>query len=283
MKNLNSKNIITIVLMILAPVSISLGQGKYSVESIQKLPVVGYMVKFSPDGDKLILTSSKSQGLKLYDIGSGKIKDISSEQKAGHKAVFGNSEIVFQSKDGNRINRFNLDNGQTTTIASNLSPKEFVAKSSENNEEFILAKTNETLDQIILVSRNGTEVILAPQGRADYLNVSLSPDRTKVLFRVSGLGSFISDTQGTILKDLGNVEFPTWIDNETVLYASIEDDGHHYIKSDLSIQDINETNKLTITSATDAIALYPSVNKNKNRVAFNSPTGEVYIIKLTTR
>ena len=79
---------------------------------------------------------------------------------------------------------------------------------------------------------------------------------------------------------MGNVEFPVWVDDETVIYAEIQDDGHHYIKSDLYIQNILETNKVHLTQNTEAIALYPTICEEQLKVAFNSPEGEVYLIKL---
>lgn len=280
MKNLNSKNIITVLLISLLSANIAIGQGRYAVESIQKLPVEGFKVKFNPGGDKLLLTSSNSHGLKLYDLETGELQEVSKEGKAGHKAIINESEVIFSLKDGRTLSIFNLDKKQLTSISSNLSPEEYEVKNKVAKGEFVLAKTSEYLDKIILVKGNGNEVVLTPKGNGDYLNVSLSPDRTKILFRVSGIGSFISDTNGQIIKELGNVEFPAWIDNESVLYAQIEDDGYRYIKSDLFIQGIRESKVRHLTNSTDAISLYPAANISQKKIAFNTPNGEIYIINL---
>ncbi|MEN8250913.1 MAG: hypothetical protein ABFS32_18415 [Bacteroidota bacterium] len=279
MKNLNTKNIASVILLTLATISIAVSQNTYSVEKIEKLEINGYKAKFNPEGDKVLFTTSNATGLKVYDIAKKEVTEIAETPKAGQGAIITNKEIVFKSQ--NNLELVDLSTGARTTIQNDKTPGEYLAtKEVVETSEFVYVKTNENLDEIILVTKSGGEKHMAPMGRADYLNVALSPDRSKLLFRVSGVGSFITDLNGSVIRELGNVEFPVWLNNEEVIYAEIEDDGYRYISSDLYIDSIQKFERQKLTNTTKAIALYPDISEDQSKVAFSTPNGELYLISL---
>ena len=95
----------------------------------------------------------------------------------------------------------------------------------------ISAATTVSVDnQKILLTRDGQSTVLAPNGQDEsYYWVSLSPDETKILYSTAHHGTCICDLQGNLLRSLGRLNAPKWLDNENVSgmqehYSEIEHD-----------------------------------------------------------
>ncbi len=272
------------VFLIAFTTSFVYGQNDYSVERIEQLDIKGFNVQLNPEGDKLLYTSNNFKGLWLYSLGEEKVVELSSKNGAGYQPLITDEYIFFKSKESqNTLNRIAVLSKNKTSInlpSKEQTPKEYYA--CEGTSLLLEAKTSSDLYKIILVYRDGRQIEIAPLGKRNYLNVSLSPDQTKLLFRVSGMGSFVTQLDGTIIKEYKNAEFPIWFTKNKILFAEVSDDGHQYVASELYIADINKKKKINLTSSTDDIALYPNVNGMGNKVVFNTPNGQVYLISLVT-
>lgn len=268
---------ITLRILTLLLLNIAFGQTKYTIE---KVNVQGYNVQFNPNGNQLLYTSGGLKGLILYDVKAKTTKVISEAAGTGYQPVITDDEIIFRSKGkDNKIEIYNILTGEKTL--SSKTPRYHVASQQRNKLTSLLAEPSDDLNSINLVYLNGEKTNIAPLGnRVDYINISLSPSGKKLLFRVSGRGSFISDLKGNIEKELGNVEFPKWINDETVLYTVTEDDGYNYLSSQLFILNLSESSKPEHIETPLAIALYPDYNSALNRIVFNTPTGEIFLVHL---
>lgn len=72
-------------------------------------------------------------------------------------------------------------------------------------------------DQKILLSQDGTNTLLAPNGQDEsYYWVSLSPDGSQILYSTAHHGTCVCDLQGRLLRSLGRLNAPKWMDNEHV-------------------------------------------------------------------
>lgn len=272
------------VFLIAFTTSFVYGQNNYSVEKIEQLDIKGFNVQLNPEGDKLLYTSNNFKGLWLYSLAEEKVVELSSENGAGYQPLITDNYIFFKSKESqNTLNRIEVLSKNKTSINLSLkeqSPKAFYA--CEGASKILEAKASSDLYSIVLIYRDGRQVEIAPLGKRNYLNVSLSPDETKLLFRVSGLGSYVTQLDGTMVKEFETAEFPVWLNENEILFAEVNDDGHQYLSSDLYISPIKGNGKFNLTSSINAIAIYPNVSANERKVVFNTPKGVVYLISLVT-
>lgn len=72
-------------------------------------------------------------------------------------------------------------------------------------------------NQKILLTRDGQSTVLAPNGQDEsYYWVSLSPDQTQILYSTAHHGTCVCDLNGNVLRSLGRLNAPKWLDNENV-------------------------------------------------------------------
>ncbi len=273
------------ILLALLITNVSYGQENFTVSNTELLDIKGYNVQFSPDGKQLLYSDKSFKGLKLYDIANKSVKEISNEAGAGYKPVMiGNDEVLFKTKEKNtQIQVFNTLTEMQTAIdkSSNYKSAKSYALIQQMSKPSTLSATAADNLNAIELNISGNKTTIAPLGdKVDYINISLSPNQSKLLFRVSGLGSYVSDLEGNIIKELGNVEFPKWINDETVLYTITKDDGYQYLSSNLYVSSIILPSKPKLISTPKHIVLYPDYNPSQNRIVFNTPKGEVVLIGL---
>jgi hypothetical protein len=260
------------------------GQHSISIEKIEKLEISGFNVQLNPAGNKLLYTARNYKGLRLYNILERKDVEISSENGAGYEPVITDNYVFFKDvKTEHTLKRVDLESANRVSI--NLSSKDQTPTSfvscQEKTKEIVDVKTSADLYKIIIDHRDGSQTELAPFGKRNYLNVSLSPDQSKLLFRVSGIGSFVTKLDGSVVKELKGAEFPKWVNNNEVLYSEAIDDGHEYIASELFIENVEDGFKTNLTASSNAVPLYPNIDKTGNKVAFNTPEGDIYVITIS--
>lgn len=72
-------------------------------------------------------------------------------------------------------------------------------------------------NQKMVLTNHGVTTVLAPQGDDEsYYWASISPDGERLLYATAHHGAFITDLQGNVLRSLGNLDAPKWMDNETI-------------------------------------------------------------------
>lgn len=263
-------------------INFAYGQSSYTVKNIEKLDIEGFNLKLSPNGDKLLYTTRNFKGLWLYTIKGRNRVEVSSKNGVGFEPLITNEYIYYKSKDSqSTLQRLEIASKNKISInqsSKDQTPKAFYA--CEGVSKILEAKASKDLYSIVLVYRDGKKIEIAPLGKKNYLNISISPDGSKLLFRVSGLGSYITQLDGAVINKFETAEFPVWLNENEILFAEVQDDGHQYKASDLFITSINGGDKFNLTSSIDAIAMYPNVSANESSIVFNTPEGEVYLISL---
>ncbi|MEP0368973.1 MAG: hypothetical protein ABJN36_05675 [Cyclobacteriaceae bacterium] len=249
------------------------------VERVEKVDLKGFNARFSPSGKALLLTDNHFKGLRLYDLQTEKIS-LNLKNAKGHGALLTEEEIIFEQFDKDGFYSLDLESKRTEAVAGHGLNKPAVFMARRQVDVTIDAQESADLRQIVIIHSSEGETKIAPLGAQDYLNVSISDDRSKVLFRVSGYGSFISDLEGNILAELGNVEFPQWLDEETVVYTIIKDDGYQYLSSDLYVAKwrTGQSSKLVLPKS--LIPIYPDVDGGSQKLVFNTPKGDVYLVTM---
>ena len=118
------------------------------------------------------------------------------------------------------------------------------------------ATTVSVENQKILLTRDGQSTVLAPNGQDEsYYWVSLSPDQTQILYSTAHHGTCVCDLNGNVLRSLGRLNAPKWMDNENVSgmqehYSATEHDLVDHI--DYYGVNLNTLKQRTLTKAETA-------------------------------
>lgn len=266
-----------------------------------------YFPALSPDGKLLVFSTVNQRGLWLKTLPTGSIVRISNQLGAGIDFAFSeNNQILFREDNFVRGKRFStLKSFDLLTKRSTIIDKDIrdlkiyrsysnqTATYFKNNEinpigRPVLAKSS--MNDILAYAENSTIVInennrkryVAPLGEGHYLWISLSPDRTKLLFTFAGQGTFVSDLNGKILNKVGYANYPSWSpDGNWVVFMKDLDDGIKIITSNIHIANLVTGKYFNLTSARNDISLYPKWGKDNSEVYYNTDNGQIRKINLT--
>ncbi len=123
--------------------------------------------------------------------------------------------------------------------------------------------------------------IFAPLPEQEYLNLVLSPNRTKIAFEVKGGNLHVMNIDGTGLVDLGPGNRPQWSpDSEYLVYMIAGDDGHQFLASDIYVIKVDGSEKTNLTNTDDQMEMNPSWGAG-NRIAFDvMDEGVIYVMEI---
>jgi Tol biopolymer transport system component len=266
---------------------------------------------FSPDGGKIGYTKAGYKGIWVYDLSTKSSKQISDEDAAGFAFKWSNDSKSILSRvakyeDMKRLNAvkiFNIDSNESLQLTDYRTRMEYLPEWSDDDSKVILPtkESYETFSsgkpKLLYKNNNDKNVLLKydkivtqdisknefknlkPFEDAEYINLSLSPDRSKVLFKVVGGNMFVMNPDGTNLTDLGNGNQPRWsFDSKKIIYVIAEDNGDDYTASDIYMINADGTNKRNLTNTKDLIEMNPCLSADgKNLVYDVYNIGSIYL------
>ncbi len=274
----------------------------FKVIKSKKIDIKGseqnYFPKLSPDGSKILFTKENFTGLYLYDLKRKKTVRISDKQGAGYRPVFSeNGEKIFfreNEYEGMRkissISSYNIKNKTTKLIEEknrNVSVPQISSgklfytvggneiKKTSGNEIWVIIDK-----QKIILYNKGVKKIISPNGEGNYIWVSLSPDKQKILYTFSGHGTYISDLKGNIISDLGYLNAPVWYNNNWIVGMKDYDDSYKFTASDLFAVSSDGEKTVQLTATEDIIELYPSCSAENSEILYHSDSGNIYMLKI---
>jgi len=258
---------------------------------------------------KLLVTRPNSKGLYLIDIKSGKTRTITELAGAGYEPVFSpdGRYICFKSdefSDQRRVSsiqKIDLKTGDTVTlekkgrnvtrpvVAGNsivyLADGRHQTKGFQDN--ILKSAGNETyvlLEELIPVLYiNGEKRTLKPGGDGSYIWVSLSPDRTKMLYYLTGKGTFVCDLDGNILASPGKLNAPKWLNNQVIVGMDDKDDGDKVTSSEIVSYSLKTGKRNLLTSTSGRNEMFPFPFPDGKRIAFRTSKGELFIMNVKVR
>ncbi len=261
---------------------------------------------FSPDGNRLLLTSENYQGLVLYDFGKAALTSISGAVGAGQYPVFSpDGRVVFFTEQEivergrrSRLMSYNIASGKTDQVEESAQPKQirssiferwwqalFPSSGGGDRDLNIKALQAGKWDYPYAVVEKGklmyypdsNEVALDPLKARYYLHASLSPEGNRILAYAVGLGAFICDLKGENVKQAGALEAPVWLSENLVVGMITLDDGHVIKGAEIKAINVNSGNMQSLTPE-NIIAMHPSVANKKKVIAAHTQDGKIVLI-----
>ena len=257
----------------------------------------------SPDGSYLLVTNSANKGLAKFDLTTSQSQVLSTAPGAGFDAQIsqdGNTVVYRENSfTANHLrkvalNSKNLATGEVTnlvaptrdlqgvavegTTANVVNKGKFSAKGL-NGAKAVKAPVLSINNRQLMITKDGKTSVFSPNGQQfSYIWQSVSPDATKALYFVCGVGAFVCDLDGSNIKSLGLVRAPQWYDNNTIVGMQDKDNGEYILSSKVVAVTLDGTMQ-TLTSD-DVIAMYPYASPATGKIAFSTPAGEAYIINV---
>lgn len=235
----------------------------------------------SPMGDYILLTSDGNSGLIRYDIATAAIQTISTAEGAGWavKISADGQDVVYRECyfDANKMSEHNVVHFNMPSRKKNV-----VAKSQHDMTALVHANhansvtINEDLHMVLV--HNGKNLVLTPNGKQHAYNwASISPDGSKIVYYVSGLGCFVCDLNGmNVRKIASHCRAPQWYDDNTIIGMADEDDGKYITASSIVIYTLDGKHQILVDK--HMVAMYPYAAEGK--VAFSTAAGEVYLMQV---
>lgn len=264
------------------------------------------MPKISPDGKKVAFGGQGNNGIFITDYFSGEVKQLSYNAAAGWNLKWSpNSDAIitrvnFYSEDyktkKSAVMMFDLQ-GKGQNLSGTLDEVGMPFWSFDGNsiwwEEGVSNFKNYTLksnyDQVVKVSdnkniieiKNGIPSLLKPV-EGEYLFVEWTADYSKAAIGVLGKGIFVFDTKTDSIYDLGLGEYPSWINNEQLIFVIVKDDGYQIKDADIHCYNFNGKFLADLTYGFDKPALYPWASKD-GKIVFQSTDGKIYKMQIEIR
>jgi Tol biopolymer transport system component len=265
-----------------------------------------YYPALSPDGTVLIFSTANQKGLWYKNLPSGNIVRITNQLGAGIDAAFESKNHVIYKEDnfvqGRRfssLKSFDLLTRRSTILDRDI--RDLKIYRSYENRTGTYFKNNEireinspslskissneilayTENSQIVIFENNQKRMIEPLGKGHYIWVSLSPDKTRLMFTFAGKGTFVSDLKGKMLNKVGYANYPSWSpDGSWVVFMKDIDDGVKIISSNIHIANLITGKYFNLTSTRNDISLYPKWGKDNSEVYYNTDKGQIRKINL---
>lgn len=269
---------------------------------------------FSPDGSKIAYTKASYKGIWIYNINTNSTEQISDEDAAGFTYKWSNDSKSILSRVAkyenlkrlNAVKIFDVESNSSNQITDYrvrmpylpewadgdskvLLPTKEGVESFSSGKSAVLYKSGNDInilskyDELVSKSNsNNVQKKIQPIKDAQYINSSLSPDRTKILFEVVGGNIYVMNNDGSGLVDLGKGNRPKWsLDGSKVVYMIAEDDGNDFTASDIYLINSDGSNKINLTNTNDLIEMNPSLSPDGKTVVYDEYNdGSIYLMNI---
>ena len=262
-----------------------------------------------PGSHFLLVTEEGYAGLFLLDSKRGKIRKITSDAGAGYepaitgdgKSVIYRSDTFSEQKKYTSLYRYDLVTGETATLLDKergvlpaaVSGNRVLIKSDnksriENTGSELLKGTGDDVfivieDLVPVLYAGGERKPIRPSGEGYYIWVSLSPDKSKIVYNFQGRNTFICNREGRILYDAGKINAPKWLNDNIIIGMDDKDDGHRVVSSEIVYYSLPAEKKSYLTDTETRTEMYPFPVSGGKKLAFCTGEGDIFIMKIRVR
>ena len=268
---------------------------------------------YSPDGLKVAYTKSGYQGIWVLNLQTQTTTQITEEAAAGFgykwssdsKSILSRVAKYEDLKRYNAVKVFNIETGESKQLSDYKTMMPYlpewadgdskvylpvkgsdevyvsgIQKSSIITNDLITFEKNNKITVLDFI--NNSESNLEPIKDAQYINLSFSPDKLKMVFEVMGGNMFVVNTDGSNLIDLGKGNRPKWSsDSKKIIYMLAEDNGHEFTASDIYTINADGTGRANFTSTDGIIEMSPGFSPDGRSIVFeNYNEGSIYLMNI---
>ena len=261
-------------------------------------------VAISPQGDYLLLSTDTKQGLVKWDFATQASTTVTNDEGAGSNVSISSDgqQVVYGEvsyKDKRRyqtVKSVDLASGKKQTLVKATRHQQgftvengTAATVTDGKVKLHALKkgASQTIDRPVLshhhlklyITRNGETTMLAPNGPDEhYIWASLSPDGTRVLYYVSGHGTFVCNVDGTGVIAMGDLTAPKWWNDNTIVGMNEVDNDYDIIASSIVARTLDGQEQ--VLTGDDVVATYPLPSVQSGKIAFSTPDGNIYLISV---
>lgn len=281
------------------------------VNSVQKLNLSANenrtVVGFSPKGDYILLSSGQNVGLTKFDLASGASTVLTSAPGAGFDAKIsgdGNTVLFRESSIAQNHLRFTSLKSKNLTAntesvlvpatrdlqgysvdnqsAASVTKGKFAVKSFSGVKASLASPVLSINNRQLMMTINGKTKVFSPNGKEySYLWPSVSPDGSKILYYVGGIGAFVCNLDGSNITKIGKIRAPRWYNANIIIGMNDKDNGTCVTSSSIVAANLNGvTQTLTDDSC---IAMYPYASADGSKIVFSTPQGDAYMININNK
>ena len=268
---------------------------------------------FSPDGNKIAYTKASYKGLWIFDRITNSTSQVTDEDAAGFafkwssdsKSILTRVAKYENLRRYNAVKIYDVETGESKQLSDYKIMMPYlpvwadgdskIYLPAQGNDEVLISgkeKNNLIKSNIIVFEKNNkiiaknissnSEQVFEPIKDAQYINLSKSPDGTKMVFEVMGGNMFVMNVDGTNLIDLGKGLRPRWSwESNKIIYMITEDDGHTFTASDIYSINANGTDKVNLTNTNDLIEMNPCFSPDGRMIVFDVfNDGSIYLMNI---
>lgn len=264
------------------------------------------MPKISPDGKMVAFGGMNNNGIFIKNYFGGEVKQLTNYSSAGWNFKWSpNSNAIvtrvnlwaedFITKKS-AVMLFDLE-GKVQNLSGTLDEVGMPFWSTSGNSVWWDEGTSNfksyslkiTEDEVVKI--NNTNNIVEIAGGipsitkpidGEYLFVEWNPDYTKAAVSVVGKGIFVFDKNADKVYDFGIGEYPSWINNEQLIFMVVTDDGHEIKDADIYCYNYDGKFLADLTYGFDKPALYPWASRD-GKIVFQSPDGKIYKMQIEVK
>lgn len=262
-------------------------------------------VAISPQGDYLLLSSDTKQGLVKWDLATRSATTLTTDEGAGsdvrispdgqqiaygevtykdrrrHQAV---KSVDLQSgkkqtlvKATRHLQGFAIEDGRAATVTDDGKMAVHALKKGAPRDMSRPVLSRHHLK--LFITQGGKTSMLAPNGAEEhYIWGSLSPNGKRVLYYVSGHGTFVCNIDGSHVIAMGNLTAPKWWDDNTIVGMDETDNEYAIIASSIVARTLDGQQQ--VLTGSDVIATYPLPSAQSGKIVFSTPDGQIYLLNV---
>lgn len=257
----------------------------------------------------LLITGEGYNGLSIVDSRNGNIRRISTGPGAGYEPAVTSDgrNLIYRTDDFSSrrkltsVYKYNLESGKSEVLIDR--ERDVLTPSVSANTVFLrsgkatrlvsfdsLTQKSKTIDAFVVIEdmipvlyTGDKRKPLKPNGEGYYIWASLSPDGSKIVYNYQGKSTYICDTEGNVLHNLGRIDAPRWLNDNIIIGMDDRDDGYRIISSELVYYSLPQGSRKILTLTPDRAEIYPMPFDSGRKVAFSTEDGRLYVMKIRIR